>query len=784
MYRLIFTLTLFCFTASAQTNQYFNPQCDVDSIGNLWIFTVDKSGSMLSERIAYTTHTWSPQRIKDDVITRLSRDGGILEQIDYMRDRVTLIETGYGTEERHSYGDGFRVAESLDSSFIHIEKMLLKFSTNEKAGLETILSDMLCHSDYKYQQSFVSQIRVLSLHRLVKLIHEYELGLRFNKIYIVTITDDADVNDQWRNDYYFIKLDSNKMKKLNELHSRYVFSSFTQEGAGNFNELKDFTDLSSKNHIYVYEYVTRQQITNDIKCKDDSIITLAPLDGNVFNLQLNMKQIASDSICFIYVDTISVNGKNYSICRYMNDTLYFEQEYDISSVENDIVISGKIQVQYWDSIYGTHYKSYSFAQHNKDYTASVHAIASNVAVIVIVVLLLLLLFILFILPNRLVMMVYSPDGNRVRVRCGYRWQWEKLTPLAYYNQNDCLFAKHCCFKRSMNHAMVYEHCNGIIIDSPVPLVVTQNVLSDSSRNDISTNADNSCGMYPDMIVKMYERTLVSRFYKLHNSRFKWVRRKLYPFINRLLFRIHPHYYYWGNGMQGFISSPRLGNCNLLLEFNEGSGKYTDDDNWLNIYYEGDYLDAEVLVCTERIGGNVVWNVYQLCARKIAGCGISSVKHLIHYIQENADESNLEDIKKQLEKTIRRELKVCKILFLNSTNKIYRDRWLHFNVQEAACMAYICLVECTLDEKCQILYSPFTDTDIKEKNVVIASSAVSRLVWTSLLPFTSRQKRPTGNIAGYESLDILHEGPACQKKLSLKNRRIEFDNINIKPQKTR
>lgn len=449
MYRLIFALTLFCFTASAQTNQFFNPQCDVDSIGNLWVFTVDKSGSMLSERIAYANHHWSPQRIKNDVITRLSREGGILDQLDYTRDYVTLIETGYGTEEFHSYGDGFRAAESLDSSFIHIEKTFLKFSTNKKSGLESVLSDMLCQSDYKYQQSFVSQIRVLSLHRLVKLIQEYEFGLRFNKIYIVTITDDADVNDQWRNDYYFIKLDSNKMQELNNLHSRYVFSSFTQKGAGNFNELKEFTDLSSKNHIYMYEYVTRQQTTNDIKCKDDSIITLSPLDGNVFSMQLNMRQIVSDSICFIYVDTVSVNGERYPICRYLNDTLYLMQEYDMASIKNDIVISGKIQVKYWDSIYGTHYKNYAFVQHNKDYTSSVHSVIDGVTITFIALVFALLFYVLLILPNRLVMKVYSSGGCCVRIRRGYRWQWEKLTPLAYYSQKMALFAKHRCFKKTI-----------------------------------------------------------------------------------------------------------------------------------------------------------------------------------------------------------------------------------------------------------------------------------------------------------------------------------------------
>jgi hypothetical protein len=174
----------------------------------------------------------------------------------------------------------------------------------------------------------------------------------------------------------------------------------------------------------------------------------------------------------------------------------------------------------------------------------------------------------------------------------------------------------------------------------------------------------------------------------------------------------------------------------------------------------------------------------LCSRKINGYGISSAKHLIHYIQEEADDNQTADIRKQLEKAIRRELRLNKILCLSLLDNDYRDRWVHFNVQQATCMAYVCLVECTLKEKCQILYSPFADTDIEEKNVVVAASTVSRHIWTSLLPFTSKKKRPNGNIACCESLDIVRESPACQKLLSLKNRRIEFDNIIVKPKKTR
>ena len=211
----------------------------------------------------------------------------------------------------------------------------------------------------------------------------------------------------------------------------------------------------------------------------------------------------------------------------------------MESFQNDIVISGSIQVQYQDSIYGMHYKKYNFVQYNRDYTSTVHSMTKNVVIIIIAILLLLLFYILLILPNRLVMKVYSSGGCCVRIRRGYSWQWEKLTPLACYSQEMTLFAKHRCFKKNKNRAMSCGLLSGIIIDSPVPLVVSKNVYTDSSINDISTNAYNSCGIYPPMVTKMYEKTLAGRLSKLHSSRFKWVRRKLHPFLNRLLFRIRP-----------------------------------------------------------------------------------------------------------------------------------------------------------------------------------------------------------------------------------------------------
>ena len=788
MYRLkCFVLWLvasfFLSNIYAQGNQSSFSRCDVDSIGDLWIFTLDKTGSMLLEKtVTGAIKPWTPMQIKDDVIRKLSDKGGVLDQINYFCDRVIIMETGYGDKSRESdsYGYAFCAAASLDSSFIHIVRPIQKFNTKGKSGLKSVLSDLLGKSNYNYRESFVSQIRVLSLHRLVKLIRQKKMGLTFRKIHIVTITDDADVNDQWKMDYYTIKRDPQKMRQLNELHSRYVYSSFTQKGGGYLDECEEFTDISSKNHIYVYNYVTRQQRVDDIICREDSIIDLAPLDGKRLEFQLNQSQIASDSICFAYIDTIIINRSEYPIGQYMNENHILNMAYDMNPVHNEIIIRGKLQVQYVDSIYGNHYKSYNFIQYNGDYTASIHTLLDSVATILIVLFLLFLIYAIFIFPNRKLLVINESSGQSVRVRRGYRWQWDKLNPLAYCNGDKVVFAKHACFKRRQVQPVKtpnFSISNCIVIDSPVPLTFSGNVLSDTTKNNISRNAKDSYGKYPEEVLQIYAKTWAGRIVSLQNNRFRWVRKKLYPVLNRFIFRISPHYYYWGNAMEGLISSPRLRGCHFLLEYKREMANLTYDDRWLNTYYLGDFPEADVLVCLSNASDYAVWDVYQLVSRKFLGSGISSAKHLIHFRQKSAMTGELPDIKDCLKKAIRREMRVNRIVFLDAVN-CNRDG-AHFNVTEASCMAYVCLVENTVDEKCQILYSPLAEADSTEKNIVIGSSSVSRLIWTSLVPFTSKKDRPSGDVAGCESLDIVREGASCQKILYLKHESIIFDNIRIK-----
>lgn len=759
-------------------------QCDVDSLGDLWIITLDKTGSMLSEvTVTGARKAWTPTQIADDVIKKLAKEGGILDQINYSHDRIAIMETGYGVKESDSFGKGFCAAPPLDSSFIHVIQTPQKFNTNRKNGLKKILGKQLKNA-YKYRESFVSQIRVLALHRLIEWICLHGQGQIFRKIHIVTITDDADENDQWKMDYYTIKRDPQKMKQLNALHSKYVYSTFNQKGGGYLDEREQFTDASSKNHIYMYDYVTCQQSAREIICSEDSVIRLTPLNGKTINIQLVQEQIGSEKVCFAYIDTITINNIDYPVCQYMTDKMCLDQIYDINPINNEIVIRGKLQVQYNDSILGSHFKCYPFQQYNKDYTAVIHKTFDAVICFLIMAMLLTLIIVFWLIPNMTLFTVCVSDGRQIRIRRGYRWQWDRLTPLGVLYEGNILFAKHKCFKRRTSLLTEKDECSYLlVIDSPLPMTFTKsvNILSDTSRNNIYRNAKDSFGRYPSIVLQRYKKTIAGNISRLQNSRIRWVRLKLYPILNQCVFHFRPHYYYWGNNMEGFISTPYLRNHQFLLE-NQKDGNITRDDLWLNTFYQGAYPEADVLICIEYLDNQVLWDVYELCSLKISGFGIGSVKHLIHYRQKNAIVSELLPIKKGLMRAIHREMGVDRIVCLDTIQKCEHN--IHFNVLKANYMAYICLVENTEEEKCNVLYSPLTDADRTEKNIVIDSCAVSRLIWTSLIPFASKKVRPMGDISCCESLDIVREGPSCQKLLSLKKDAFKFDNIYVKSERTK
>lgn len=775
MYRIVkvfIVLFFWCLGCCLQASNMSTEQycCDVDSLGDLWIFNIDKTGSMLQEKcVDNSIKYWSPRMISDDVLGKLSK--GILNKIDYSRDRITIFTTGYGTTQEDSYGYNFCRARELEYSFIHLEWYLTK--CKDKESIVKNLCNILRRGDYNYRESFVSQIRVLSLHRLVEYIEQVRLNSTFRKIYIVTITDDADVNDQWKMDYYTIKRDPNKIKHLNSLHTKYVYSSLLQNGGGRLEELEEYTDVSSKNHIYLYEYLTLQQNVKDIICSEDSIIHLSPLDGRKISIKRNLDLIETDSINLLYIDTICINGNKLGISRYMYDTLTLMIDYDFRNLSsNQINIKGKVQVAYKDSIYGEHFKSYAFEQNNSDYSSNIHLILLVIVLTLILVLIGIIVYFIYLSPNKVIMRIYK-NNKLLCIRRGYKWNWDRITPLCYSTDLATVFAKHSCFKNTTHsYFEKIEHSGGFVIDSPVPLKFTKDYQSVTSKDNFS-----DANLHFSPIKAVYNKSLAGHLVFLKKSRNRWIRLKLYPFINNILFRISPHYYYSGKNLDGLMSTQYIKDHQFMMEHIHNKKHYNNNDLWLNTYYQGNFKRADVIICIERNYDSIIWNVYQLNIGKFSNRGISIVKHLIHYKHSSISSDEINLVKNKLIGAIEKEMGIKNIVCIDEIKVL--TELVSFEVEEATCMSYICLVESTVQEKCQIIYSPFRDTENKKKNIVVESSTVSRHIWTSLFPFKNKKDRCIDNIARKENDYIVREGPVCQKSLILGDNEILFDNIHIK-----
>lgn len=378
------------------------------------------------------------------------------------------------------------------------------------------------------------------------------------------------------------------------------------------------------------------------------------------------------------------------------------------------------------------------------------------------------------------MTVTDESGQRLSVKRGYKWQWDKLVPLVYANDKAMVYAKHTCFKKTAIQSS--SSSNYIFIDSPDPLLFSFNVESVTSKNNLIKDVQELKGRYPNVILNMYKNTLAGYISRLQNSRIKWIRQNLYNVLNNLLFKLKPHYFYWFKSTKGLVTSPLLQKHPFVIEYESVNTSRTYIDSCLNAYYNGPYPVAEALICLNRFENGVVWNVLQLDMSRFAEYTISKVKHLINYYQENATDEQIQIIIQKLKKAIREEIGIKRIVCLDSVKQ--DNAGVNYSVTESTHKSYICLVECTDEQKAQIIYSPFSDSDATEKNIIIETSSINKCIWTSLLPFKSKKDRPMGDISYCESLEIIAGGISTRKKLNLKKKSFNFNNINIISKRTK
>lgn len=764
---------------------------DVDSIGDLWVFALDKTGSMLFERVnPYRRVRINPRDIAEDVIKRLNRQGGILDRIDYTQDKIAIYETGYGFCKEDSYGHRFDCAESLDKSFIHIVQTPQPFKTNGKRGLMRVLRDKLERDNYVYQESFVSQIRVLILSRIVDYIKENNLGHSFRYIHLVIVTDDADENDQWKTDYYAIKFRSKKkFEELNALHSKYIYSSFTQLGGGYLEERSDMTDISAAKHIYLYDYVTLQQ--KDKKVEGVDFVKIAPLDGSCINVKVILNEYESDEIDFVYIESLKINNQELPINRYITDTSSILINYDNGVCKNDVEIKGQVQLQYVDSIYGAHAKKIDFETHCVVLPQGIRIFINVLYIILATFIVLTIIFFVWILPNRRVMTVYV-DNAALQIRRGYIWQWkETINPLLYTTyvnkkrQLQTIFAKHPCY--SIKSAANSTDDNTLwVIDSPYPLRYSTQLNRADSMMDIKKyiQRNDDC---PTIIKSLYESWWIRHIDILLDNRYKWIR-SLGRTLRRLYNILSPHYLYWGrmNDIEKstIINSPTLPSVPFFLELKTLKTNYSNNsDHLLSAYYRNHSAHpAEVLITIQKEGANFVWNVFQLQSKLHLGYGIGAAKRLMHYEHPCVEEPVCQSLINRLLHTIKSELKTSSIYVLDYSKSSVSSNEISFEVEDNVWMNYMYLVDDTIEGCAQMIYSPLSDTlnpNNPKKMVAIRQSKYDKELFTSLLPFNDAKDRPIEGVCRRESAIKFLAGGALCGELHIDRNVVRFLNVTIK-----
>lgn len=771
---------------------------DVDSIGDLWIFALDKTGSMLSERVdPYRRVRINPQDIADDVIKRLNREDGILDCIDYTQDKIAIYETGYGSSKEDSYGHRFDCAESLDKSFIHIVQTPQPFKTNGKKGLMRVLRDKLERGNYVYQESFVSQIRVLILSRIVDYIKENDLGNSFRNIHLVIVTDDADENDQWKTDYYAIKFRSKKkFEELNALHSKYIYSSFTQLGGGYLEERSDKTDISAAKHIYLYDYVTLQQ--KDKKVEGVDFVKIAPLDGSCINVKVILNEYESDEIDFVYIESLKINNQELPINRYITDTSSILINYDNGVCKNDVEIKGQVQLQYVDSIYGAHAKKIDFETHCVVLPQGIRIFINVLYIILATFIVLTIIFFVWILPNKCLMNVYMSNGHELHVHRGYHWQWSHdiislISVQRHSPTNQAIFIKHC---NITSHSSDKTDVNEIsfLISSRRPLSVTPNAKEFTSFSDINADYHLRSNEYPSLLRTHYNKSTIARLYQKRKSiHIKSLKYLLQICINIVNHYAPVYYYFIDKDISDktySISSKHLFGKVFLIELKYAGNIHTSPidiatNTIVTRYYDNpsaEYADCLIRYQIHSVQKTIEWYVIRLQHDYISSHSIRTVRLIMHYIQpiDQIDGELIHHIAQQLKKECRKLQGVRKINIGKESPNISNLNHFQFDISHSSILNFVSVVESTENPKSTTIYSPFEDSNTFLKYVMIHHSENDALLYSSPIRFDkciehpSLQYRLSPNIFYHDSIHDRTE------RLLIDDDSIQFSNILINP----
>ena len=344
LYVLLFFILNFAISLKAQEMISVRP-IPKDSLSDLWIVTIDMSGSMKEDG--------KYKRIPEKVDAIVMRNCESLDKAKFV-----LLSSGMMINELRSSSASFANKYGLKYNPMEFDLLLIRSLTdattyNEaQKNIKTICNDI---SRFKYERSFASLARPISLYYLINRKH-YDFSI-YRNIYHIEITDDGETNDQWSLEYNFLsKHYPEHFKKVNKILPSIACSrfDFISKKSGNFDEI-----ASSKRQPYVYltKYFTYEDNHTDTILTANSLVEVC--DFHDQHLTLHMKS-CGDAIQFIYVDTCRLNGHAIAVNQYLypkDSVIVVYGKAIVNNFQNKVSVEGAYQEEYHDKILGLRYRT-------------------------------------------------------------------------------------------------------------------------------------------------------------------------------------------------------------------------------------------------------------------------------------------------------------------------------------------------------------------------------------------------------------------------------------------
>lgn len=697
-------------------------QTRTEDLGNIWIITIDKSGSM---KDGLTQSTFNKEC--NNLLNTLD-DFKLNTLIDFSKDRFCIFHTGlYNQYQNHSQktekkhiSDVLKSDKSFTELFIHPHDAQLRTIDNYTQFKKLLSKEMKL--PFRYRWSFVSQIRVTALDKTLNYLSQHNLNNSYQYIYILTITDDADANDQWKNDYRVIKsVKKNgkriRLEELNELQERLIYNPLTGRGNGDLEELCE--NDKNRIHAYLYKYNSRQQLKDETEliAAISSKIAIEHVEKKSIKIILNKKNFSGDSIVYWQIDTIAINNKinqKYHPQKQVSNEIDIPLSNAISNIKfNHIDIIGKVRISYQDSILGSHYKDIPFVINDK-FIASQVQYTSFVWIIFLLAFAIagFLVYYFVILPKQVVFSMYLPNNNKISIRHGHLLSYPSQVPLL-------LLTKH---KNQIDY--VVNNNSNIIVSNINDLNITDNKIIVVSKAPL--NLENPVfigGIYeryidcsseiPDALKYDYAQTIQSYLVRLYNqqdSQLSQLTRWLFNIANSLYSRYYYEIDIVNIPSQYTIESPLRSRTLFLLDF-QNPTTHSDwiAENILRTYYSNrKYGKADVIIAVHHNAEEKTSIDICLIEQKNNGVPcIANVNHIYHYTSDNKiPTEELNCIIKELKKEIRKTFGMKKIVILNkinTSNNTYNLQ--NFSISQPVYNKFIIFIEANDKQKAQLVYSP-------------------------------------------------------------------------------